>query len=272
MDRFLLRSPSPSQMETESSFPEIHPSKKRKLLDKKVEENSNSVKKTLNEYKGAIFEELPEKRSSIFSLLTNEECKTYTNMTLDQFTLFYLEIEPYLIQPFKKGRKSQISIKDACLLYIIRLCTGTTYEILASDFGIKEASTIYRICERIEEPLYQAVKSKFFMKIGKKEQTNLGISCAEFPEVGLIVDSTFQHCFRPNLSFNDAKVFFSGKHGAYGLKKETAHIPDGRIAISFEHSPGSVHDVTLFRSHLATYKVNSIFYFHTKNFVLEFFV
>ena len=138
------------------------PQKKRRLLDNKVEQTSNSIKKTLNNYGGATFEELPEKKNSIFSSLTNEDCLAYTNMTLDQFSLFFLEVEPYLLQPFKKGRKSSISLKDGVLIYIIRLCTGATYELLASDFSLKDPSTIYRICERIEEPLWQAIKKNTF--------------------------------------------------------------------------------------------------------------
>ena len=104
-------------------------------------------------------------------------------MTIDQFSLFFLEVEPYLLQPFKKGRKSHISLKDGILLYIIRLCTGATYEILASDFGVKDPSTIYRICERIEESLCQAVKKKYFLPIKKGEQSRLGINCSEFQKL-----------------------------------------------------------------------------------------
>ena len=89
----------------------------------------------------------------------------------------------------------------------------------------------------------------------------MGIRCEDFPEVALIVDSTFQPSNRPGLNFSDAKVFFSGKHGAYGIKKETAHLPDGRLVMVFPHVPGSVHDITLFRSHLPTYKV--FFFFVT---------
>ena len=196
------------------------------------------------------------KKNSIFSSLTNENCLAYTNMTLDQFSLCFLEVEPYLLQPFKKGRKSNVSLKDGVLIYIIRLCTGATYELLASDFSIKDPSTIYRICERIEEPLWQAVKKKIFLPMRKGEQSKCGINCSEFLEAALIVDSILQPCYRPSLSFNDAKVFYSGKHGTYGLKKETAHLPDGRIAFAFEHVPGSLHDISLFRTHLDFYKVN----------------
>ena len=74
----------------------------------------------------------------------------------------------------------------------------------------------------------------------------------------LLVDSTLQPCQRPALSYDEAKVFFSGKHQCYGLKKETANLPDGRIAFTFPHCPGSKHDIVLFREHLDTYKVTII--------------
>ena len=86
-------------------------------------------------------------------------------------------------------------------------------------------------------------KKKYFLPIKKGEQSRLGINCSEFPEVALIVDSTLQPCYHPSLSFNDAKVFYSGKHRTYGLKKETARLPDGRIAFAFEHLLGSLHDI-----------------------------
>jgi hypothetical protein len=252
MEKYLIRDESRDE---ENSLSQQPPTKKRKLLDKAIEKSSNSIKKTMENYKGSSPQDLPSKKSSIVSSLTREECLVYTNMTLDQFNLLYLEIEPDLLQPFKKGRKPQITLKDAVLLYLMRLKTGVTYELLAADFNIKNASSIFRVCERIENPLHQSLCTKYFMKIGKTQQLNLGIKCSEFPEVALIVDSTFQPCYRPSLSFNDAKVFFSGKHGTYGIKKETAHLPDGRIAMTFPHVPGSMHDVTLFRTHLNTYKV-----------------
>ena len=163
MDKWVTRNGVISTEEEIHSNDEVAPpQKKRRLLDNKVEQTSNFIKKTLTHYGGAIFEELPEKKNSIFSSLTNEDCLAYTNMTLDQFSLCFLEVEPYLLQPFKKGRKSNVSLKYGVLIYIIRLCTGATYELLASDFSIKDSSTIYRICERIEEPFMASSEKKNF--------------------------------------------------------------------------------------------------------------
>ena len=61
------------------------PHKKRRLLDNKVEQTSNSIKKTLNLY----FRRPSRKKNSIFSSLTNEDCLAYTNMTIDQFSFFF---------------------------------------------------------------------------------------------------------------------------------------------------------------------------------------
>ena len=40
-------------------------------------------------------------------------------MTRYQFNLLFLEIEPDLLQPFKKGRKDLIPLKDFVLLIVL---------------------------------------------------------------------------------------------------------------------------------------------------------
>ncbi len=65
------------------------PIKKRSLIDSAIEKSSNSVKKTLEIYKGALVQDILQKETSIFSFLSNEECISYTNMTGDQFNLIF---------------------------------------------------------------------------------------------------------------------------------------------------------------------------------------
>ena len=55
---------------------------------------------------------------------------------------------------------------------------------------------------------------------------------------------------RPKRSFKEAKVFFSGKHWFYALKKEVCvNVRSGTAAIISPSFPGSVHDVMVSRSH-----------------------
>jgi hypothetical protein len=41
------------------------------------------------------------------------------------------------------------------------------------------------------------------------------------------VDVTFQACDRMRSSFEGQKLFISGKHFQFGIKREMAHLPNG---------------------------------------------
>ena len=70
------------------------------------------------------------------------------------------------------------------------------------------------------------------------------------PDAALIVDCTVCQIRRPKQPFEDAKVFFSGKHCIYALKKEVCvNVHSGTAALVSRAYPGSVHDITILRDH-----------------------
>ena len=70
------------------------------------------------------------------------------------------------------------------------------------------------------------------------------------PGAALIVDCTVCEIRRPGLPFKKAKQFFSGKHSMYCLKKEVCvNVRTGTAALISPAFPGSVHDISLLRSH-----------------------
>ena len=70
------------------------------------------------------------------------------------------------------------------------------------------------------------------------------------PGTSLVVDCTVCPIRRPRQPFKEAKVFFSGKHWFYALKKEVCvNIRSGTAAIVSPAFPGSVHDIQVLRSH-----------------------
>ena len=71
------------------------------------------------------------------------------------------------------------------------------------------------------------------------------------PGASLVVDCTVCPIRRPKQSYKDAKVFFSGKHWFYALKKEVCvNIRSGTAALISPEFPGSVHDIMVLRSHV----------------------
>ena len=70
------------------------------------------------------------------------------------------------------------------------------------------------------------------------------------PEASLVVDCTVCEIHRPKRPFDAAKVFFSGKHYIYALKKEVmVNIRSGTAAVISKAYPGSVHDIIILREH-----------------------
>ena len=72
----------------------------------------------------------------------------------------------------------------------------------------------------------------------------------DVPGSAQVVDCTVVKIGRPKQHFRDAKIFFSGKHGIYALKKEVCvNVRSGTAAMISPSFPGSVHDITILRSH-----------------------
>ena len=75
----------------------------------------------------------------------------------------------------------------------------------------------------------------------------------EAPDAAMIVDCTVCQIKRPKRPFEEAKVFFSGKHFIYALKKEVCvNVRSGTAALVSKAYPGSVHDITILRDHAQT--------------------
>ena len=66
----------------------------------------------------------------------------------------------------------------------------------------------------------------------------------------MVVDCTVIQIKRPKEPFEDAKVYFSGKHFIYCLKKEVfVNIRSGTAALVSKGFPGSAHDMHVLSSH-----------------------
>jgi DDE superfamily endonuclease len=91
----------------------------------------------------------------------------------------------------------------------------------------------------------------------------LGGCALGYPHVALIVDCSFQPSNKMGVSFEERKLFFSGKHHQYGIKREYAHMPNGiffakkslgvAVHVSKPH-PGAHHDFVIFQESVSFYR------------------
>ena len=144
----------------------------------------------------------------------------------------------------RRGRKSAIRTNREKLLFLmIYMSKGVeVLELLVSRF----IRTREHVMERAKT--YAAL---FRDNIVEGAVRHFDETHASAPGSSLVVDCTVCPIRRPKQSFKDAKVFFSGKHWFYALKKEVCvNIRSGTAALISPEFPGSVHDIMILRSHI----------------------
>ena len=142
-----------------------------------------------------------------------------------------------------RGRRSKIRTNREKLLFLMIY--------MSKGVGVLETLVhkLYKTREHIHE------RAKAFAVLFKDNITQGTIRHFDeyhdaVPGASLVVDCTVCPIMRPKRSFKEAKVFFSGKHWFYALKKEVCvNIRSGTAAIVSPSFPGSVHDVVILRSH-----------------------
>ena len=117
--------------------------------------------------------------------------------------------------------------------------------IYSVNYLIK-GGTFERMITRFASLISGHIYEEFIIKL-TREYTMLFLrdsnsTFKNHPEALYAVDVTFQQCFRPSGALSEGKLYFSRKHKLYGVKVETAVLPD-RLAIGCStHYPGSVSD------------------------------
>ncbi|ETV88818.1 hypothetical protein H257_00310 [Aphanomyces astaci] len=71
-----------------------------------------------------------------------------------------------------------------------------------------------------------------------------------YPYAKYAADVKFQPSHRPSGRFGEQRHYFSGKHKLYGLKIKASVSPQGQLVDMSPLEPGSVSDLTMFRTRL----------------------
>lgn len=200
----------------------------------------------------SVPEELIE--NPITSGIPVELFKTATNFTRDEFEVLfsYFDVEIAKLTN-SRGPKTKLSGMDRFFLLITYLKSYPSFTRLALDFGFS-ASYIQKVIETMILNLSKKFSDLFIIFLSKEQQIIDGIVFPEFPEVAIVLDCSVQEVPRFAGGFSELKVFYSNKHKKYCVKKEFAHMPDGRVCFVSKYYPGSKHDFALFRLNVEVYK------------------
>ena len=145
-----------------------------------------------------------------------------------------------------RGRRSGIkSNREKLLFILIFMSQGVRVAELHVKRWIKTRQHVLRRANAIAQLFRSSLVGgavRFFNE-----------TVEEAPDAAMIVDCTVCQIKRPKRPFEETKVFFSGKHFIYALKKEVCvNVRSGTAALVSKAYPGSVHDITILRDHAQT--------------------
>jgi hypothetical protein len=154
-----------------------------------------------------------------------------------------------------RGRRRILSPIQSFFLTLHHLrCTRTIPELITHYHLEVTGPSLSKTMARVLDVMHATFPALFIVPLNWNQQREAGINIpTELPCATVLVDVTFQPTNRPYGTFSEAKVWYSGKHKAYGIKTEIAHATDGRAIGIYSGVKGSVHDLTILRG-------NSTFY------------
>jgi hypothetical protein len=207
--------------------------------------------------RGLLASEADTRTSSIFDRVKQEprgSIKALTGFEDQEFDELFATVESaFLASRTARGRGSKLTFKDRLLIFLIYLKHYETYAKMGSDFGFT-SSGMQEVIMKTARILRPKLTELFVVPLRKWQQVQAGMFFPRFPSVALVVDCSVQPIYRPIGPFQEAKAFYSGKHGAYVVKREYAHLPDGRFAFASQVFSGAVHDTTIFNHQLPIYQ------------------
>ena len=135
--------------------------------------------------------------------------------------------------------------KDVLVILLIYIRRYPWFEEMAVYLGMK-VSTLQKIIEKAIDAASKQVKKCYIHGLA----LDILPTRDPFFECTLIVDATVQEIPRPLGSFEEAKVWFSGKHGMYCIKTQVTINRAGMAVHIVSGIPGSVHDVIVLKNSL----------------------
>ena len=188
--------------------------------------------------KNQIFTKMSERPEVFFTL---------TGYHLEEFEELHKIVEKSLITT-GRGRRTPLSTRDILFLLLYYLRRYPRFEEAAAMLSMRVSTLQTIIGTNI--PKVSAVLKKKMIDELPDEYIQLS---QDFPECSYVVDATVQETNRPALSFDDAKVYFSGKHYKYCLKSQVITTLGGIAVHVVAGIAGSVHDKSLFDQNYASF-------------------
>lgn len=157
-------------------------------------------------------------------------------MKVEDFDLILEKLTPLwkgkvIAAYLRPGRKFKLTLDDMLMMLLMYYRCHTSHAYLGFLFGIDD-SRVCRLFKKIEPLLASVVAIRKERHLSQEELENL------------IIDATEQPIERPK---KRQKKYYSGKKKRHTLKTEIRTTLKGRIVNVSKSSPGSVHDMTVYK-------------------------
>jgi hypothetical protein len=129
-------------------------------------------------------------------------------------------------------------------LFLHWLRSANPIDQIAAHFDLK-FPTLYKHLHKLALAVHNRLVTKYMTDL--REQP-LRVTGDDYRSYGLVVDATVQKRGWPAASFEEARRYFSEKHWIYCLKPQAVTNRQGLALHVVAGVPGSVDDLTLFRS------------------------
>jgi len=217
------------------------------ITDQEVQE-SLGTEEPKEIQRDVLYEHFKSNQSSFYSL---------TGFQITEFEKLWIHVEKAFTAP-ARGRKPKISAKDIIILLLHYLRRYPRVEQIAAIFSLK-SSTVQAIITKYIPILAEIMKRNFIDAVAKEEI----VYNQDFPECAYIIDATVQEIYKPFISFEKAKKYFSGKHRIYCLKSQVIVTIKGLVVSIITSIPGSKHDKNIFDSYKK--ELDALFSLHPNN-------
>lgn len=184
-----------------------------------------------------------EELHPLFNRIAANEQDFYvlTGFAVHEFERLLFDLKTCLT--FKgRGKRTKLHPKDVLVLLLIYLRRYPRFEEMSAYFGIK-VSTLQKIILRSIMAASKQIKKIYIDALPSDDLP----SWEPFPECTLIVDATVQEIPRLFGTFEEVKVWYSGKHEMYCLKSQVVINRAGLAVHIVSSKPGSIHDLKILK-------------------------
>jgi len=176
------------------------------------------------------------------------------NFTYDELLDLWRDFDVAYLERRTQGKPPSLSSLDALFASLVHYSLYLPLDEQAAIFHIK-VPTLEDSIKRIRPILLETLKRRW--NAANFRPVPLPASkTVTFPYVALLLDSTTIPTYRPKGRFEEAKAYYDGKNGIYGLKKEVAVMAsEPHFALFMQKGQlGARHDYAILKETEASYE------------------